>query len=209
MDIKPTIILSKRNQVDEINNREHNLLSLEGVIKYKMQVKRNNIEKLIDEGYTKQMIESEIKSYKKNSITKTNIELRTGDQVMCTRNINTTIVNGSRGIVINPGHEKIGPTVKFMNGQILTIEPYKIEHEKMTGIVFTFIPLIYSWAITIHKCQGSTLDFCVMDIGSDIFTCGQSYVALSRVKELKGLYLTRFNPSKIIANLKVKEFYSH
>jgi ATP-dependent DNA helicase PIF1 len=46
-----------------------------------------------------------------------------------------------------------------------------------------------------------------MDIGNGIFECGQTYVALSRVKSLDGLYLTSFDPSKIRINPKVKEFY--
>jgi len=46
-----------------------------------------------------------------------------------------------------------------------------------------------------------------IDIGNGIFECGQSYVALSRVKNIEGLYLTSFNPSKIRINKKVFEFY--
>ena len=46
-----------------------------------------------------------------------------------------------------------------------------------------------------------------MDIGNGIFECGQTYVALSRVKSLDGLYLTSFDPTKIKINPKVKEFY--
>ena len=46
-----------------------------------------------------------------------------------------------------------------------------------------------------------------IDIGSSIFECGQTYVALSRVKSLDGLYLSSFDPKKIKVNQKVKEFY--
>jgi len=48
-----------------------------------------------------------------------------------------------------------------------------------------------------------------MDIGKNIFEYGQTYVALSRVKSLAGLFLTSFDYTKIIANPKVKEFYSN
>ena len=64
-----------------------------------------------------------------------------------------------------------------------------------------------AWAITIHKSQGSTLDLAEIDVGSNIFESGQTYVALSRVKELSGLYLKSFNPQKIKVNKKVKKFY--
>ena len=46
-----------------------------------------------------------------------------------------------------------------------------------------------------------------MDIGRGIFECGQTYVALSRVKNLDGLYLSNFEPNKIKTNKKVKQFY--
>jgi len=64
-----------------------------------------------------------------------------------------------------------------------------------------------AWAITIHKSQGATLDTAEIDVGSDIFECGQTYVALSRVKSLNGLYLTSFDVSKIKINVKVKKYY--
>ena len=50
-------------------------------------------------------------------------------------------------------------------------------------------PIASAYAITIHKSQGLTLHNVVIDIGNNVFTCGQSYVALSRVTSLSGLYL--------------------
>jgi ATP-dependent DNA helicase PIF1 len=70
------------------------------------------------------------------------------------------------------------------------------------------IPLILAWAITIHKSQGTTLDLAEIDIGTGIFECGQSYVALSRVKNIEGLYLSSFNPNKIKVNKKSQEYYT-
>jgi hypothetical protein len=46
-----------------------------------------------------------------------------------------------------------------------------------------------------------------MDIGSRVFECGQTYVALSRVKNLEGLYLSSFNAKKIKTNPLVSAFY--
>lgn len=43
------------------------------------------------------------------------------------------------------------------------------------------IPLALAWATTIHKSQGQTLDYAVVDI-SRTFTEGQAYVGVSRVR---------------------------
>jgi len=49
-------------------------------------------------------------------------------------------------------------------------------------------PLSLSYGITIHKSQGLSLQNAIMDIGNSVFTCGQIYVALSRVTSLDGLH---------------------
>jgi ATP-dependent exoDNAse (exonuclease V) alpha subunit len=51
------------------------------------------------------------------------------------------------------------------------------------------------------------MDAAEIDVGSGIFECGQTYVALSRVKSLDGLYLTSFDAKRIRINKKVKDFY--
>ena len=51
------------------------------------------------------------------------------------------------------------------------------------------------------------MDCAEIDVGDSIFECGQTYVALSRVKSLNGLYLTSFDPMRIKIHRKVREFY--
>ena len=46
------------------------------------------------------------------------------------------------------------------------------------------LPLKLAWAVTIHKSQGLTLDKVVIDVGKKEFSCGLTYVACSRVREL-------------------------
>jgi hypothetical protein len=70
------------------------------------------------------------------------------------------------------------------------------------------IPLCLAWAMTIHKIQGATLDIAEMDLGKSIFEYGQSYVALSRIRSLNGLYLSEFYPHRIKSNPLVKQFYN-
>jgi ATP-dependent DNA helicase PIF1 len=79
--------------------------------------------------------------------------------------------------------------------------------ENIPGIGVSQIPLILAWALTIHKAQGSTLELAEVDAGSGIFECGQTYVALSRVKSLEGLYLSSFDARRIRINKKVQDFY--
>jgi hypothetical protein len=46
-----------------------------------------------------------------------------------------------------------------------------------------------------------------IDVGSDVFEYGQTYVGLSRARNLEGLYIKSFVPEKIKVNPKVQLFY--
>lgn len=56
------------------------------------------------------------------------------------------------------------------------------------GEVIQF-PLRLSWAITIHKSQGKTLDDGHVDVSSGVFAPGQPYVGFSRMRSLEGVTL--------------------
>ena len=66
-------------------------------------------------------------------------------------------------------------------------------------------PLTLSWATTIHKVQGLTLDAIVVDMKGGRFSPGQAYVAFSRVKTLQGLNICNFSPTAIKKSDKVHE----
>jgi ATP-dependent DNA helicase PIF1 len=131
---------------------------------------------------------------------------------MCIVNIDTTntsepICNGSQGKIVDFNYQSGFPIVKFLGGFTKEIGLHTWVSENHPTITIKHIPIVPAWAMTIHKSQGTTLEIAEIDVGGDIFACGQTYVALSRVKTLDGLYLKSFDPKKIKINKKVKKFY--
>ena len=61
------------------------------------------------------------------------------------------------------------------------------------------IPLLLAFGFTIHKAQGMELQAAAMDL-KDCFLNGQVYSAVSRVKDLAGLFLISFDPNKVMAS---------
>ena len=99
------------------------------------------------------------------------------------------------------------PLVRFQNGLTIPIYYHEWMSEDVKGIGIRQIPLILAWAVSIHKCQGMTMTIAEIDIGTSVFEFAQSYVALSRVQTLGGLYLKSFDSRKIRADPRAVEFY--
>ena len=146
------------------------------------------------------------------------LELKVGAQVMFIKNDDgkrtgegtlKRWVNGTIGKVVDLPSSG-GVTVE-VDGEKLDVGKatwekvrYEIEEEfdeetgKVKEVLVTIplaeyqqIPLRPAWSVTIHKSQGQTYDEVVIDLGRGAFSPGQTYVALSRVRSLEGLYLTR------------------
>jgi ATP-dependent DNA helicase PIF1 len=120
--------------------------------------------------------------------------LKTGAEVMfVANNFGEGFVNGSRGTVV--GFQDDLPLVTlFSNGQTIRVNQHSwtlMEDDKKKAEAIQ-LPLRLAWAITIHKSQGMSLDAAEIDLGKT-FTPGMGYVALSRVRSLKGIYLTGLN----------------
>ena len=159
------------------------------------------------------VLDQELKYLKSNIMSNPILKLKVGAQVMCVVNIcdedneELILCNGSQGKVLKFDEAHGLPVVMFDNGITRTMDYHVWTSENMPDVSVSQIPLILSWAVTIHKSQGATLLHAKIDIGCGVFEAGQTYVALSRVKSLDGLYLTSFDISKIKVNRKVHEFY--
>ena len=71
------------------------------------------------------------------------------------------------------------------------------------------LPLTLGYAITIHKAQGKTLDSVRIDLDSGAWIPGQTYTALSRVRRVEDIQLTRnIFKSDIRHHYRVKSFFS-
>jgi hypothetical protein len=58
------------------------------------------------------------------------------------------------------------------------------------------LPLTLYKGCTVHKMQGTTVSTTVVNLGSKLFTPGQAYVALSRVRSLNRLRLNELDCGK-------------
>ena len=148
------------------------------------------------------------------------VELKVGAQVMFIKNDDSSTKKGPNGPIKRWVNGTIGRVLELPSsgGVIVEVDSERLEvgrstwekvryeideqFDEETGKVkevliavplaeFQQIPLRLAWAVTVHKSQGQTYDEVVIDMGRGAFSPGQTYVALSRVRSLDGLYLTR------------------
>ena len=117
------------------------------------------------------------------------------------------LVNGSRGVIRD--YQNGSLVVEFLNGSTMHFARHETVVEEDGKVLYKIVqfPFILAYALSIHKVQGSTLDFAVIDIGHSVFESSMSYVALSRVRSLEGLFLEAYQPHKIFCNKEALEFY--
>ena len=124
---------------------------------------------------------------------------------MLRRNIDTAVglVNGAVGTVMSIRTHHI--TVQFDGMH----EPHHVERVKSRFMVLKKIyvqrkqfSLILAFAVTVHNCQGLSLDCAMMDLSNQVFCAGMAYVALSRVRKLENLHLVSFSPQAIKVSTK-------
>ncbi|KAG5685132.1 hypothetical protein PVAND_014326 [Polypedilum vanderplanki] len=136
-----------------------------------------------------------------------------GAKVMLRSNINveTGLVNGAIGTISeiiwpyfrrDQMYDTDIPSVRVDFGRdgIHLIQPRSVQFPALRNygtIERRMLPLILCWACTAHEMQGCTVDYAVVHLGSELFTKGQAYVALSRVRSLDGLRIDELDCSKL------------
>lgn len=156
------------------------------------------------------------------------IYLALGARVMLTKNIwpEKGLCNGSMGyvkhIVYKEGESPpslpmavivkfdkgyVGPSFDHNENNLVPITPQACtseslgeEHERQQ------LPLKLAWSITIHKSQGLTIDKAWVNLGSKESCAGLAYVALSRVRALKDLFVDPMTFERLTAVSKGTNF---
>lgn len=204
--IKPTKLYALNRDVDDLNEQELDTLAADGrtFFEYDMRV------------YNNARTSSAVTKLIKNCPAAKTIQLCVGAQVMLLKNIDQGVglVNGSRGIVQSFEMQDDGvryPLVKFVCGETRVIGYQSWQEKKANSETIVAevcqLPLKVAYAITIHKAQGVSLDCVELDL-SNVFEYNQAYVALSRVKNINSLSITReINYDKIQAHPSALEFY--
>lgn len=151
-----------------------------------------------------------VEKMKNSSIAEDVLSICEGARVMLTRNlgIEEGLVNGSLGYV-DSFCDDGSILVKFDNGEerwVKKAEMDMVDAEGKVLITQVQYPLKLANALSVHKSQGCTLDKVFIDFDR-FFEVNQAYVALSRVKSSKGLYVKNFKLSALRFAPQVLQFY--
>jgi ATP-dependent DNA helicase PIF1 len=195
--IIPTKLYPLNIAVDDINKKALRKLSKKTGILYEY-----NIECVFNNKKTNE------EKYRKFCPAVETLQLTEGCQVMLVHNldIEMKLINGSRGVVVNFIEDL--PLVKFLNGEerIIDYHTWELEeNDKKIGRI-TQVPLRLGYSMSIHKSQGATLDYAIIDL-ENIFEYGMAYVALSRLKSLEGLSIIGIEWGNVRTHPKAIKFY--
>ena len=127
---------------------------------------------------------------------------------MLRRNLDTAqgLVNGACGTVLkihqDASYKVTKLTVLWDHGFESEVNRFTAQYEVATKIFTTRsqFPLVLAYAVTIHKCQGLSLDRALVYAGQHLFDPAMGYVALSRVRRLQQVDIVALNPAKLYAD---------
>lgn len=213
--IRPTLLHSRTDQVNKINEEHLNMIIDEPHNYHTVDGFHNHTGTSGDNLPPRVRINKSINDLRQQVLADETLVLKKGAQVMLLANISHEhgLVNGSRGVVVDfitTNNGPVYPVVRFSNVEVI-IRPYmwKFIFGKDMYSYVAQIPLKLAYAFTIHKSQSQSMDCVQIHLDSSVFAEGQAYTALSRVRMLSGLTLSAFNPQCIKANQKVVDFYNN
>lgn len=209
--IKPTKIYSKNINVEQVNTEEFE--KLDRPIEKTYIATDQIYEKVKVDGKKSYILSNKMSLERAHAKIETRlcrqcptkIELKQDAQYILTVNLDVKkgLVNGARCVYLG------GTYFNFLKVQCCDIQTHDFFFPLGENLYLRRkqLPLKLGYATTIHSSQGMTLDLAKMELGKDIFSPGQMYVALSRVKNLKALYLTEFDSTKIRSSTLALDFY--
>ena len=218
-EIKPTLLFTKNNDVNAINeNQLAKLVGEEKIFtattsahpKMPAQAVQWAVDKLDKDASYEPVLKLKVRA--QVMLLKQLMRDDTDDKGRAVKCPIQGLVNGSRGIVTEFAYDGY-PMVKFLNGPPYPVKvgpaPWDSDAEKPEEkVTREQVPLRLAYALTIHKAQGASLDSALIDVGPSTFEYGQAYVALSRVRSLEALFIYEIAAKAFKAHPAVKEFYA-
>ncbi len=186
---RATRLYTHNVDVDRINESELNKLS--GELKI-FSAFRKGLRKNTEKIFQTSLLTEELR-LKKEAVV-----------IFIKNNLEKGYINGTLGRVVDFTEENL-PVVEIFSGRRIVVAPEDWVIEDDEGNIKASvrqIPLRLAWALTIHKSQGMTLEMAEIDL-SKTFEVGQGYVALSRIKSVKGLRLMGLNETALRVDEKV------
>ncbi|MDX1808327.1 MAG: AAA family ATPase [Sulfurospirillaceae bacterium] len=204
-----TVLFARNREADDMNLKKLNELDGNPIL---LKAK----EKL----HVKTLHENKIKNWKNSLPIPCDLMLKIGAKILFCTNKWGKFYNGERGIVREIGDdyivvEKEDSLIRVDRHEYVMSENIVLngEIEEKPLISIEQFPIKLAYAITIHKSQGMSIDELVCNI-DHIFEKSQFYVAISRAKNPKNLYIHQSNGDfdrwiqKITTvSPKVKDFY--
>lgn len=156
------------------------------------------------------------RDFMRGSLVHEKIEIKPGCRIMVLKNMDfdNRIVNGTTATLKRIAKDKEGKplylSLELDDGRVYKLPRHVLipKHKDKAMFRFTQFPIKLSWAVTIHKSQGMTLDRVMLDCRR-IFETGQLYVGCSRVTSPEGLVVRNFDPSQLMVNQKALKFYEN
>ena len=127
------------------------------------------------------------------------IKVRCKVMLRCNIDVTLGLVNGAIDTICRV--QRCVDRANKVDSSLMTIKNIALKGSPQFDKIYVIhsqFPITNAYAITIHKSQ-------LTDIGSTVFTCGQTYVVLSRVKHIEGLRSIRALDSAVLEYNRLRE----